>query len=397
MEMSTTAVIKPHIDADQLRQVAGALGASVTKLAFAGGSSAEEEHDDASLNGFAQRSQLFWAAILANLVLVEHGTDHLDIDLPWSDNRTMSLLERAGLPYAIARRLGSTSLSMVDNDSLNAWLDPCRRPQYRSAPTLEGLLRGVNRISRNTQSKKRLLPWVISDPHLEYRLDDNLSALPYAWLEDFIPRPDGDAALAARDQLVPLLRGVMKELVENSAAHAFLSECRPSTRLDLISGLERSVAFVSLTEGGRASFDRVHMVVMDAGVGIPRTVRRKVPGLTVPSEELLHRVLTGDWSDLSEPPLALVAGNSGLNWCRAELLPHARQAKLVVVTEDDSGGFVLGEIDASGTVHTSRVPDIPLRGTIGILTVALPRELRHRADQEPSEVGSAAATQLQPS
>lgn len=64
-------------------------------------------------------------------------------------------------------------------------------------------------------------------------------------------------------------------------------------------------------------------------------------------------MLTGDWKDVSEPPRAVAEGNNGLNWCREELIPYARQAKFVVVTQDGDD-LALGEIDADGEVRTER-------------------------------------------
>lgn len=368
--VETELRLNPHIDGTQVRRALESLrGTGEVHLSFA--TEPDEPGDDEPISSSAQRSALFWTAVLANVLLVEHGSKSLRVTLPWTDNRTMSLLERAGFPFALARRLGPTQVEPTESAAY--WLDPCRSPADRSRPTLDGLLSGVERLHRESQPKRRLEPWVVADPHLSYRLDDRDSALPYGWMETVIPQPEAEAAAVAREQLVPLLRGVMKELVENAAAHAFLPGSRPHDRLDLVSGFERSGALVCLTEGGRSSNDRLHLVVLDAGVGIPRTVRTKAPDLGIPSAEILHRALTGEWNDLESAPKSLVTGNNGLNWCRSELLAHARHAGFVVVTECAEGGMVYGEIQRDGTVTTEAIPDIPLRGTIGILTVGLPR------------------------
>jgi hypothetical protein len=400
--MVTTSSIKlaTHLDEQQVMAAASALRVLApdgkVSISFERTGHSGAELLDTQLYSSAQRSALFWPAVLANLLLVAYGDLDLTVNLPWEDNRTMSLLERTGLPYALARRTGPTAYGEVPGQQeLSDWLDPARLYGERSAKPFEELVGEGEKLARATQPKKRLLPWMVADPHLHYRGGDELGALPYAWLEGIVPKPENYTALAARDQLVPLLRGIMKELVENSARHAFLREGRSADRPDLLNGHERSCAVVSLTEGGESSADRLHTLIADTGVGITATLLHKYPHLRhYKSTEVLDGAITGVWSGIPNLPQALLEANNGLRWCSDTLARYAPRATFTLVTEDN-GGLLIGAVDGANRRPVRHFAAIPFRGTLGLLSLELPRGLE--SSNEDSKGDGSVALQLQTS
>lgn len=396
-EMATTdVVLSTQIDRDDIDRLVAALreGGRV-RLSFHGETVGPWVQDEPTAKSWAQRSSPVWPVAMSNLLLVEFGAVPLDIVLPWDDNRTMSMLERNGLPYALARRPGPTTIGPANLvDRIEPWLDPCRPLERRVVRSFDGLISGVDRITRDTQTTLKLHPWLLSDPHRTYRRNRFPGALPYPWVDDFLPKPIGQAALATRDQLVPLLRGVLKELIENADRHAFRPSDRPVDRLDLLSGLEHSVAMASLTKGGNRSYDRAHVLVLDSGVGIPRTIRPKLPvevQTTISARRLVERAIMGEWDGV-DPSLRDVDGNNGLNWCREELAPYSADSRLLVISESDEGdGFVVVGVDGSGNLVSDDVANVPLRGTVGVLSIGLTRDAVDRSEGD-SAAGSAAGS-----
>jgi hypothetical protein len=127
------------------------------------------------------------------------------------------------------------------------------------------------------------------DPHLTRAEthDHPLSTVVWPWLDRLLPRrPPTWHTKELRRRFIGDVGELLSEVVLNIAEHA---AGRGASRL-------RSLVQVSVTRGGRGSFDRLYLSVQDIGPGIAATARPKVdPTLraTLADHQLVFKLVDG--------------------------------------------------------------------------------------------------------
>jgi hypothetical protein len=213
------------------------------------------------------------------------------------------------------------------------------------------------------------------------------------WLGHLIPTPKDTSVKDRRDQFVTLAERAIVEVLENGPEHAFDLKgevgrehwLRPPERDG------RSFLLCSLTRGGKSSWDRLHILAMDNGYGISRTLRWQHPGLDSPVSDLLVNLLKRQLHQRGIP------GHNGIGLWWLHDLACTFEGQMSIVTEDDLSddgnavGVTVGyRQGAAPTTTPTPLPTLPFRGTLVDATFVVPRTsgvMWHRplAEREPSD------------
>lgn len=308
-----------------------------------------------------QRDSILWAAVLSNLLQVEFGGVDLRITLP--DNPTQQLLlQRGGLWFALTTRSGNWELTNAPRQLADPWREPLKLVHGIDAPEAPG---ARTRIFVNPH--KLGVEWVATKW---------LPGVALPWLGSVVTQPREPSLLATRRELIDDVTVALVELLQNIPAHAFNPRdvaAASALRPDLAAGHRFSLCELTKTKGGSRSYDRLHLVVMDNGYSIPRTIRWQWPDVQrVDAGKLLLQVIAEGWKGTDHPD-----DGPGLYWANRVVERYRERDDdgpdigLRIVTEDDltDDGAVVVE---PGPV-IGRAADLPVRGTVVILTLPLPR------------------------
>lgn len=161
-----------------------------------------------------------------------------------------------------------------------------------------------------------------------------------------------------------MIERVMSELVENVGDHADVETTGRSPF---------SIAQLIITRGGgSASMDRFQMVVMDNGIGLPRSIRKRRSDLSGARavEAALEGRLGVSQSDR----------NLGLRNVRS-IIEGAPGSSFAILTgyREDKSRSISARVDDRGHVEVDEL-ELPVFGTMAVAQIALPSV----ADDHPS-------------
>jgi hypothetical protein len=230
-------------------------------------------------------------AVLSNALVGTLGTLPLKIKAP--ARTALPWFEASGLAFAVANRDGPTSVegAAVEPDKARwrrSWRPGSELPWRElvggeQAELFDPSLIGETRIRPSLYGPGHA---AFVNPHLAARPSNGahpLNTVIWPWLNRLLPTPTSEAA---RDRFVAAAGRLIDELVGNVAEHAR----RPAG--DTLSSLVQ----VSLTRGGRGSFNRFHLTVSDNGPGIAATARPKLDpskAAALSESQLLSKLLEG--------------------------------------------------------------------------------------------------------
>ena len=296
-------------------------------------------------------------AILSNALVGTLGRLPLTIKVPAGS--AIPWFEASGLAFAVANRPGPTFVEGAGVEPDNARWRRSWRPG--NALPWRDLVGGdqAELFDPSLTGETGVRPSLYGpgyaafvNPHLAARSGSAghpLNTLVWPWLNRLLPAaaPDG-----VRRHFVASVGRLIDELVGNVAEHARRPEGEPVC----------SLVQVSLTRGGRGSFDRLYLTVSDNGPGIAATARPKIDpskaaALTDP--QLLAKLLDGT--------LAPWGRARGMGLPKVAELTRAYRGTLRAATKMTR--LAVGEHD--GAVRT-RQSDFILDGTVLAVMLPLP-------------------------
>lgn len=230
-----------------------------------------------------QRMSTVWTEVLSNELLGNLATENIVISPPLN-YRGHKPLDRGGLSFAISQR--DNAHTRIDG----AGHDP-RWPAlhwYNDWKPNDGVFR--QKLVSDAYEPTELWPEAFVtfiNPHKYASEDDIADELvdnqAYAWLRRLLSK---GSPIAARSQEVSNksskhlkdLHRICYELIDN-LRHAF--EPLPDSRITVPSNRNRSyILFYTTRGGGTESFNRLHIVVVDYGHGLLRTLIPKISSST---------------------------------------------------------------------------------------------------------------------
>lgn len=306
-------------------------------------------------------------ALLTNVLLGLHGDADITVRPPRSTSM-LRQLRRGGFFFALAQRAGRTRWTSPDDESLVSGWGGTWRPAKGDRLFDDG---SADRV------EERL--YLYANTHRLgqgfFRQYQPGAAMP--WLADLVPMPHDRSLRAARQSFVASAVEAVVEVLENLATHAFKPRgaidddwLRPHGRR------AKSMVACSLTKGGGAdSWDRLHVLAIDNGYGIGRTLRWQHPQATHSTADLLDAVLKRKFLERDIP------GHSGRGLWYLHGLARIAGGSVALVTEDDETmaregvrlGFSTPPAEAGPTAWDPPVEvAVPVRGTILLLDLAVP-------------------------
>jgi len=316
----------------------------------------------------ARRLDLLTVALLANLLVGVLSDAPLSVSLPAAPSM-LAQLRRGGLFFALAQRRGAVTWQprgasdLVENWS-GAW-----RPAMGDKLFVDD--------AAAAEVDERL--YLYANTHRlgqgYFRQYQPGAAMP--WLADLVPVPRDRTLRQVRQDFVASAVEAIIEVLENVASHAFKRRQRLDDDWLRPHGRRaKSMLLCSLTKGGgTASWDRLHVLAMDNGYGIGRTLRWQHPDATGSTAELLEAVLQRKFLERGIP------GHSGRGLWYLHGLSRIAGGAVHVVTEDDQSrdrhgiqfGFSSPPAEGGSTSwETAEEIALPVRGTILLLDLAVP-------------------------
>jgi hypothetical protein len=358
--LGSVAALKPVIDALELANAAGAsLRLDLTPLDRDGA-----EH---------RRMPMAAGLLMSNLLLGCYG--RLPIEVTWPSEAVSAALERVGLPFAFAQRQGPTTFTGVSPRNWAQWQKDWR-------PRTESLWDEFEA----TQIERRTYVYINTHRlgRSHFRGYHEGAALP--WLRKLVPVPKDPVAQRRREAFVGLAERAVVELNENVPEHAFDIKGNIANRNEWLLPAEidgASLVTCSLTKGGANSWDRLHVMAMDNGYGIGRTMRWQHRDLKTPVDELVQTILSKQLHQRG------IQGHNGIGLWWLNDLACTVGGEIQVITEDDldpSGDSCVAvdlqfegderySKESSGretTTSVSQLP-VPMRGTIVRAVLQVPR------------------------
>jgi len=315
----------------------------------------------------ARRLDLRTVALLSNLLLGVLSDTRLVVTLP-SAHSMLAQLRRGGLFFALAQRSGEVAWGQSSSQDLisgwsGAWRPAMGDRLFEDAGAAEVderlfLYANTHRLGQGY-----------------FRQYQPGAAMP--WLADLVPVPRDRTLRQVRQDFVASAVEAIVEVLENLSTHAFKRRKRlEHDWLHPHGRRAKSMLLCSLTKGGgKESWDRLHVLAMDNGYGIGRTLRWQHPEATGSTAEFLEAVLRRKFLERGIP------GHNGRGLWYLHGLARIAGGAVHVVTEDDQSddrhgvqlGFTSPSAEAGSTEWESPEEiDLPVRGTILLLDLAVP-------------------------
>jgi hypothetical protein len=231
-------------------------------------------------------------ALLSNLLIGTLGDAAVEVVLPAGE--PLDWLVASGLAFAVANRLGSTrlhgSIDLQSEEWRGAWSTGVAASWRNLTGPVEPALFEPDVVGETTLKPDLFGPRYAAfvDAHLspaESAPSHPLTELIWPWLDRLLPGRRRRPANRTRVAFIAELGRVVAETVGNVREHATGGD-RPL----------HSLVQLAVTRGGRASHDRLHLIVQDNGPGIAATARPKVaPTLTrsLSDHQLLFKLCDG--------------------------------------------------------------------------------------------------------
>jgi len=224
-------------------------------------------------NASARRVRWWWVASVTNLLSGQFSDLPLNVALPAERSVQLQLM-RGGLYHALAQRPGPVTRTASDEAS-DAALEASAgtwTPQKGPEPVLFEEAIGIP-VARRSYLYKNTHSMADFGYFRRYQ---GSAAFPF--LGHAIPQPHSSAACELHQMFLLSACEALVEVLDNFSTHAFN---RLDSRFDAgwlgptLIEQARSCLLVSVTAGGTNSFDRLHFIALDNGLGIPRTMRWK--------------------------------------------------------------------------------------------------------------------------
>lgn len=339
----------------------------------------------------ARRLDLLSIALLANVLLGVAGDVSMTVRMPEAASMRAQL-RRGGLFFALAQRPGIVlwdppSSSTTVTGWSGAWRPALGDQLFPGAAAAElderlYLYANTHRLGQGY-----------------FRQYQPGAAMP--WLANLVPVPKDRTLRQVRQAFVASAVEAVVEVLENTSTHAFKRRQRLTEDwLHPHGRRAKSMLVCSLTKGGgEASWDRLHVLAMDNGYGIGRTLRWQHPETDRPTGELLEAVLRRKFLERGIP------GHSGRGLWYLHGLVRIAGGAVNVVTEDDQSerrhGVQFGFSSPSAEVGSTtwepvQVIDVPVRGTILLLDLAVPSATHGDAAPMGAEYRAFRAESAQP-
>lgn len=314
-----------------------------------------------------RRLDLLSVSLLANLLLGYYGEAELSVRLPTSDSM-LTQLRRGGLLFALAQRKGQVNWSSKDSTTLIEGWKGAWRPALGDRLFADASADEVDERLYLYANTHRLGQGY-------FRQYQPGAAMP--WLADLVPVPRDPVLRQVRQDFVASAVEAIVEVLENLATHAFKRRRRlDDDWLHPHGRRAKSMLLCSLTKGGgKESWDRLHVLALDNGYGVGRTLRWQHPEATGSTAELLEAVLRRKFLERGIP------GHNGRGLWYLHGLARIAGGAVHVVTEDDQSqrrtgvqfGFSSPSAESGPTEWEPPVPvDLPIRGTLLLLDLAVP-------------------------
>lgn len=316
----------------------------------------------------ARRLDLLSVALLSNLLLGTHGEAVVAVTLPKAPSM-LAQLRRGGLFFALAQRAGHVEWKPTSSAELVAAWSGAWRPAV-----------GDRRLFEDASAEEvdeRL--YLYANTHRlgqgYFRQYQPGAAMP--WLADIVPVPRDRGLRQVRQDFVASAVEAIVEVLENLATHAFKRRQRLSEDwLHPHGRRAKSMLLCSLTKGGgKESWDRLHVLAMDNGYGVGRTLRWQHPDAKGSTADLLEAVLRRKFLERGIP------GHTGRGLWYLHGLARIAGGAVHVVTEDDQSHdrhgvqFGFSSPPAESGATTWEEPEdiaLPVRGTMLLLDLAVP-------------------------
>lgn len=333
-------------------------------------------------NASKRRLNGWWVATLSNLLLGRYGD--LRLRVRHANARSIQLqLLRNGFYFALAQRPGTTDHPGASNEVRTLLSGSSGEWSPRNGPVLFPIAAADQQVERT---------YLYANTHARaesgyFRRYQASAAFP--WLGDAIPRPSDPLGGSVHGLFVTAMCETLAEILDNTSTHAYnLRE--PSFSAGWLGGdiveRRRSCFIVSVTEGGTNSFDRLHVLALDNGFGIPRTLRWQ-HSLALRHDDaggLMKRVLQRRLTERK------IEGHNGAGlWFLYGLARFAGGTISLLAEDDLSDGRAAARIEVQAPPAESDIPskwvdsrvDAPVRGTIIHLQIQIPRLRAEHADE----------------
>ena len=279
-------------------------------------------------------------SVLANLISSLDAKVEIVLTLP-DDDSLRRQLARTPLLAVLASRVGV----VLEHPQLAPWTSPWN-PHDASQ-----LRQQLDAADRSINPSQRYLLTLIA-PHLRASqgVQREVRGIVDPWLgRRFIARGrSAERSVAMRD-----LEQSMAELTENVGDHAFPDDLERSPM---------STAQLMTTAGGTDSVDRFRVIVMDNGIGLAKSVKRRrgdLNGATALLYALTGQLRHGDRGRGLPNVRNIVQRYEGSSFLLlTELFPERSRSLAAFV--DDRGEVVVNEVP------------LPLRGTLAVGQLAMP-------------------------
>lgn len=301
-------------------------------------------------------------SLLSNLLVGRFRDLAVEVILPRMEGPRLQL-RRGGLPFALAQREADTQV-VLDGGLTEGWFGAWRpgtgdRLFSEDDPTFVG---ARTAIYVNTHR--------LGSGYFRNYLEG--AAIP--WLYDVVPVPEDPFRKHIRNEFVRSANDVAVELFDNVGRHAFRR--RGPIQKDRLSphGLfDRSLLMFSVTRGSSA--DRLHVIALDNGYGIGRTLRWRHPGLEDSTSDLIRTVLERRFVERG------ISGHAGRGLWYVADLARCNGGHISVVTTDDIAGDSSGVMvsyempsheDGEPSPPHEQVIDLPIEGSVVHAVVRIP-------------------------
>lgn len=224
----------------------------------------------------AERVDSLWAEALSNALVAEFGGLPIDVVLPTSE-AGLKGFARSGLLFALAQRAGEVTVQPASTGapawaSQGAWASSWSPSDSR----FRAQLFGEPGLAVDELIQREFVTFV--NPHLAVQDEDLTDELTdgqvMPWALDLVGRIGKGLDTDDREALSRFVGDIAVELILN-IGHAFRRQ--PGVRGTIPVARQRCYVQVYTTEGGGdESYNRLHLVVADAGHGIVGTLRPKL-------------------------------------------------------------------------------------------------------------------------
>lgn len=314
-----------------------------------------------------RRLDVLSVALLANLLVGRYTDVPLEITWPTSSS-ICGQLRRGGVPFALAQRVGPVTFidgnGSVPTEGWNGSWRPAFGDSLFDAAEADHIDERLY-FYANTHR--------LGEGH--FRSYQPAAAMP--WLGQLVPVPRDTTARQVRNSFVVSTVEAIVEVLENLATHA--AKLRQPLANDWLrphSKRAKSALICSLTRGGgKDSWDRLHVLALDNGYGIGRTLRWQHPDAKLSTPELIDAVLRRKFLERNIP------GHAGRGLWYLHGLARIAGGSARVVTEEDEAdhhcavqlGFESPAAEDGPTKwrDPERI-DLPIRGTILVLDLDVP-------------------------